>query len=282
MASVGEPGTKRGTNAVEPVPTSRVWMAVEEKAVARATMFTTALVTASCRSWMLSARIAGVLLPTWAALSRQGDLEADADDEGDNVLDAVGRVASMSVVAKKLVTSSSRLALVGVETARGRAGAAPRYRAGGTIDGVRPELDLLPRRRRRAGCCRPGLAVGDEHDRVHLAGDADGLGGVEGRREPRLRPGGAELAGVEGVGSPQELPDVEQRLRQGRADRAGELVGAEADARTAASRLVCLVTVAAAFQSVRLQSGIIPAVVIPEGRRNWPPSLTFMPKVTAG
>jgi len=65
-----EAGDERG----EPVPTSSVWMAVEEKAVARATMLTTALVTSSCRSCALSARMAEVVLPYLAALSNRGTL----------------------------------------------------------------------------------------------------------------------------------------------------------------------------------------------------------------
>ncbi len=59
---------------MDPVPTSSVWMAVEEKAVARATMLTTALLTSSCRSCALSARIAAVVLPYLAALSSRGTL----------------------------------------------------------------------------------------------------------------------------------------------------------------------------------------------------------------
>ena len=49
-------------------------MAVDEKAVARATTFTTALVTWSWRSCMLSARMAEVVLPYLAALSSRGTL----------------------------------------------------------------------------------------------------------------------------------------------------------------------------------------------------------------
>ncbi len=45
------PGMKRGTYADEPVPTSRVWMAVDEKAVARFEMSRTAELIAS-DSWV--------------------------------------------------------------------------------------------------------------------------------------------------------------------------------------------------------------------------------------
>src|SRR3954466_416934 len=113
--SMGEPGTKRGTNAVEPVPTWRVWMAVEEKAVARATTFTTALVTSSCRSCALSARIAEVVLPNLAALSSSGTLRPTPMTKVmTSCVPVSPPVASglRSVVARKLVTSSSRLALL--------------------------------------------------------------------------------------------------------------------------------------------------------------------------
>ena len=50
-------------------------MAVEENAVDRATMLITAPVTASDRSWALSARKAGPLLPYLAASVRMGELK---------------------------------------------------------------------------------------------------------------------------------------------------------------------------------------------------------------
>src|SRR6266404_5826217 len=132
---------KRGTNAVEPVPTSSVWMAVEEKAVARATMLTTALVTSSCRSCALSARMAEVVLPYLAALSSRGTLRPIPIT---NVITSwmpivSGLVTSSlarSVVARKLVTSSSRL---GVELD-------PSVPQGsGAVEGVRGHWMLLSR-----------------------------------------------------------------------------------------------------------------------------------------
>src|SRR6266849_9956451 len=96
----------RGTNAVEPVPTSRVWMAVEEKAVARATMFTTAPVTSSCSCCALSARMARLLLPNLAALSSSGTWSPTPIT---NVTTSWMPVSEglRSLVARKLLTSSS-------------------------------------------------------------------------------------------------------------------------------------------------------------------------------